>query len=360
MKKKWTFAGFIIALLISASFFFIKIPYDISETAIVQPLKEWGIYKTLDGSIITMLTDHYNEQVETYQTSEFQRGDISSFVFNKELLNKSVIKKGDTIAWVSSNDLKLQLIALKRELSYQQSLLLSYQAGNKPEELQLIKERIELAREEFETQKSLLKRASALFEQQLISAQEYDLAKNEYKVKEYTLQIEEATYKSSQTGLKAEDLNVIKAQIEGLASHINALESHIAGFNILSPISGTVLRQRVPTVNNDLDILVRIADVSSVIAYIPVDYFEEPYLEIGQRVEITSTSGIINQTGEIVSIDNSAQLINMRPKIFVTVLIDNSENGKVFSNMMVKGKIKCKPVSVSEYLKRVVNMVFEN
>lgn len=360
MKKKWPYLGFLAVPILLIGFINFNIPYTISTTGLVQPAREWGIYKTLDGNLITMLNNHYLGQIATYQTAEFQRGDISSFVFNQALLQSEIIHEGDTVAWVESNDLRLKLIELRRELSYRKSLLLSYKSGNKPEDLNYQKERIELARQELSTQKALTQRIATLFTEDLVSKQEFEIAQNELKVKEFQVQIEEAAYKSALTGLKSEDQEVVVAQIEGLQNHIRELEKHIAGFNIIAPISGKVLKQRMPSTNTTLDVLVRVADFTSAVAFLPVDYYEEPYIEIGQQVTLSSSSGFIEKIGHIASIDNSIQVINRRPMVFVTVVIEPSADDKIFSNLMVTAKIHAQEVSLFEYLRRIINSVFRN
>ena len=350
----------LLAIVVLLAFIFLEIPYTIRAKGIVKPVKEWGLYKGSDGTLVNMLEDHISGTLNEYNVMEFQRGDIVQFVFNEALLQNERIGRGDTIAWVLSKDLQMRLIEKQGELAYQQSLLNVLRTGEKPEAVQLAYDQVKLARQELETQEKITERMEQLFEQDLISPQEYELSVNDLMVKKYALEMAESNYQAVLAGEKKEEIGAVLSRTNALEYEIRQIKEHIASMNILSPISGEVIRQRNPDTESGRDEVIRIADFSSFVVFVPVDAFEESYIKHGQEVSIRDNSTRSGYLGHIVGIDNSVQLINRRPKVFVSVLIEEKGEGKLFPNMIVDARIASEPVPLHEYLLRMSRVVYQN
>ncbi len=359
MKK--LFWGFVLVLLaiVLLLFYLVDIPYSVRGKGIVKPVKEWGLYKAADGTLMNILEDHLSGSINEYKVMEFQRGDIVGFLFNESLIQDHMIREGDTIAWVVSNELNLRMVEKRGDLSYQQSLLQVYLTGEKPEAVQMALEEVELARQELETQSKLTERIQHLYEQDLVSQQEYELALNDLKVKQYVLEIAQSNYRAIISGEKEEETGVIRSQIASLEYQINELDKHMNAMNILSPITGNVIRQRDMT-GTMSDEVIRVADLSSFLVFVPVDAFEKNYIEPGQEVIIRNDVNRSGITGRVAGIDNSVQLINRRPKVFVSVLINNTEDINLLPNMIVDARINTGPVPPMEYLLRMSRVVYQN
>lgn len=361
MKKA---LGIVILLVVLAVVLFIaftaKIPYYIRGQGVVMPLQEWSLLRGSGSSLVHIFENHLEGVVTEYGVSEVQRGDVVRYHFNDALLKNGYVQKGDTLALLYTSDIHLKIIELQGELSYQQSLLSVFMAGEKPEEIRVAENRIELARQELETQQAVTNRIIRLYEEGVVSQLEYELSANDLKVKEYALEIAESLYNTLSSGRKTEDLDAIRSRITALNNHIEQIKTHIDAFHLIAPMSGSVIRERNPVVENTTEVILRIADFSSYVIIMPVDYSEELYLIPGQHASIRIPTGNGIYPGELVTIDKTIRLINNKPKVFVTILLTDGPEANLYRNMMVQASIDSGETSVWSYLGRVFKSVYQN
>ncbi len=359
MKKKVSvfIPGVLILLLLAL--FFIETPYTIRAKGVVKPVKEWYLHKDTDGTLVNVLEDHVSGSVNEYKVQEFQRGDVVSFSFNDTLLRQSRIIKGDTVARVSSHDLAMQLVEKQGDLAYQQALKEVYLTGEKPEAIRMALDEVELARQELETQQKITGRIRQLYEEDLVSQQEYELAMNDLMVKQYAVEIAQSNYQALAAGEKEEEISVIRAHINSLDNQIIHLKNHLKAMHITAPITGDVVRQRSLELQAGKEVL-RLADMSSVLAFVPVDSYERAFIQEGQHVIITHEGSRKEVHGKVLNMDNSVQMINNRPKVFVTVLVtDNAEN-ILMPNMIIDARIQADTLTLMDYLLRITRVVYHN
>ncbi len=360
MKK--LLPGVFILLLVAIALLlaYLEIPYNVRSKGIVKPALEWSVQKGSDGGLVTMLENHQSGNIHTYQVHEFERGDVVQFLFNEALMHTDEVLQGDTIARVFSNDLQMRLVEKQGALGYEKALLQARLTGEKPEAVQMALEQVALARQELQTQQKQTERVKKLYEEDVVSEQEYELAVNDLRIKEYALEIAESNYEAITAGEKEEEIGTIRARIAALENERDQLKSHRREMNILSPVDGQIVRQRNPEETGNEEVI-RVADLSSLVVFVPVDPFEEQYIRTGQQVSIKSSYSRKQYTGEVVQIDNSVQLINNQPKIFVSVLVDNEHSERVlFPNMVVDARITSDPVTLGQYLIRMSRVVHQN
>ncbi len=361
MKKTYgLLAAIIVLLLLILAASFVELSYSVRGRGVVMPLEEWGLYRGSGGSLVHIHENHLDGVVTEYGVSEIQRGDVARYVFDEALIKGGSISRGDTLARLFTSDIQLKIIELKGDLAYQKSLLASYLAGEKPEDIQVAENRIELARQELDHQRLLTNRMVQLFDEGVVSRQEYEFALNDLKVKEYALVIAQSLYHALMTGRKPEELQVIRSTIASLESQIHQLEKHIDAFHLVSPISGMVIRERNPLLENIEEVILRVADCSSFVVLVPVDYSEVVYLKEGQIVRISHASEAVEIYGELAAIDKTIRLISNRPKVFLTVWIRNGEDLAFFRNMMVDVQVDSGKISFWEYLNRLSRAVYHN
>jgi len=360
MKKIVIFLFFgILALLVIASSF-IDFPYYVRARGVVLPVEEWVLLRGRGGTLMHLHENHRLGIVYEYGTAEFQRGDIGKYVFNDTLLSLGFVNKGDTLAWVFTSDIYTQIISLQGELDYNKSLLAVYRSGEKPEEISLARNQIELALQELETQQLLTARNEVLYKQEVISNQEFELIVNDLKVKEFDVVIARSRLDALLSGRKSEEIRLVESKMLALETQMQQLQQHIDAFHLISPVTGQVIRERHFVPEFGEEVVLRIADLSSLVVSLPVDYHEEPYLRIGQAVQIQSVTRHMNVTGEIYSIDNTMTVVSNKPKVFVSVQVMDPPAGIVMRNMMVDAKVYCGSVGLMEYLRRISKTTYQN
>ena len=361
MKKTYgLLAAIIVLLLLVFATSFVELPFSVRGRGVVMPVEEWCLYRGSGGSLVHIHENHLDGVVSEYGVSEIQRGDVARYIFDEALVKGGTIARGDTIAKLFTSEIQLKIIELKGELSYQKSLLASYLAGEKPEDIQVAENRIELAQQELDHQRLLTNRVVLLYEEGVVSQQEYELALNDLKVKEHALEIAQSLYNALMTGRKPEELQVIRSTISSLESQIQQLEKHIDAFHLVSPVSGKVIRERNPLLENPEEVVLRVADFSSYVVFVPVDYSEVVYMKEGQVVRITADSEGKEISGELAAIDKTIRLISNRPKIFLTILVTEDEGFAFFRNMMVDVQVDCGKISLWEYINRLSKAVYHN
>ncbi len=338
----------------------LEVSYQVRGRGVVMPVEEWGLYRGSGGSLLHIHENHLNGMVSEYGVSELQRGDVARYVFDEALLKKGDILRGDTLARLYTSDIHLKVIELQGELSYQRSLLSAYLAGEKPEDVLVAENQIELARQELEHQKLLTNRVVLLFEEGVVSRQEYELSLNDVKVKEHTLEIAQSVFNALISGRKPEDLHVIRSTIVSLETQINQLEKHMNAFHLVSPVSGKVIRERNPLLQNTDQVIVRVADFSSFVVLLPVDYSEMAFIQEGQKVRIQSLSEGVEIAGQLAVIDKTIRMISNRPKVFLTVWASDDEELVFSRNMLVDVQVECGTISIREYLNRLTRVVYHN
>ena len=359
MKKHISFFILGVLALFILSLFLVEMPYAIRAKGIVKPVMEWYLQKADDGTLVNLMEDHVSGSIQEYKVQEFQRGDVVHFSFNDRLIRQEMVNKGDTIAWVVSHDIDMQMVQKQGELAYQEALKKVYLTGEKPEALQMALDEVELARQELETQQKITERVQHLYEQDLVSQQEYELAVNDLMVRQHALEIAQSHYRALLAGEKEEEISVIRSRIASLERQITQLEQHRQAMHIISPISGRVVRQRGLEQQQDKEVI-RLADMSSVLAFVPVDSYERPFIEPGQEVWIRQQGSRKEIRGKVLDIDNSVQMINNQPKVFVTIMVEENESLDLLSNMIVDARIHADDLTLWQYLLRITRVTYHN
>jgi len=364
-RKTTTITLILIALvIITVLSFFIKIPYTISSKGLVYPLKEWTLSKTTDGNLLNVLKDNKTNTINHFSVTEFARGDASEFILKKDIFTKNFINKGDTVGYIISNDEQLKLLELEGKLATEKDLYKVYSTGQKPEDVQHQKEVQDLAFQEMQAQQKIFERVDKLYNDSLISKNDYEIALNDLKVKEHKYKIAQSYLSSVMTGAKTEQLEFNKSLIQSIEYQIEQIKGKIKCNTLLAPISGCIVKQKVDNVDNkgnlvNVDNILKVVDTSSLLAVLPVEFYEIEHLKIGGKVNISFNTSNENVQGKIIDIDNTIQMLSRREVVFITVEIkENIDQVKV--NMIVEADIKCGIINMKEYLKRLFNSVTEN
>ena len=354
----------IVVLLIGVIFvlmFYVKIPFSINSKGMVYPLKEWRIEKNDDGSLLNIKKDYSKNSISYYSVTEFQRGDFGEFRINESIYDKGIVKKGDTIGYIASNEEQRRFVELQGELAAQRNLYRVHSAGAKPEEIEVARERVLLAEQEYEAQKGIKKRNKILHQEEYISDEVYETSLNMYNNSLRRLNVAKAEYDAIKSGDKQQQLDYIQSNIEKLENELAQIEKRIDSFTILSPFSGVIIKQK--SAQEREEAIIRLADVSQYVVVLPVELYQLEYIEEGQNIRLDVNSGIRRfVNAKVIDIDNASQMLNMRQSVFVTATIDMDQDNiqKVIPNMVVELEIDCGLVLAKEYLNRLFRTVYRN
>lgn len=359
MKKK--FIGLIVTGLIALMLYllirFVEVPYFVHSRGIVMPISEWSLKKEGDGTLVSQLKDNLTNSTKNFAVSEFQRGDLAEFNFNSQILHNGTINKGDTIGLISSIEEERKHIDLTAELQVQKSLLQVYLSGEKPEDIRVASEIKIKAEQEYETQKKLFQRNEVLFSKEYIAEEVYDISLNDLRIKQQDLEIAKSTYEAMLSGAKKEQIDYVQATINSLEMQIRHAEKRLQSFHILSPIRGSIVDRRLAI--NGYESIITITDNSQQIVVFPVEIYQLPLVKTGQVIQVKTTSYGTSIPGHIIGFDNVAQVVDQRQHVFVTALLEETNPG-VLPGMMLELSISTGEISLTEYIKRLLKIVYAN
>ena len=358
MKILFRLALFLLFLLILAAVaVYIEIPYNISTRGVVVPVSEWRLDRLRDGTILNTKKDNLTNRISYFSVLEFQRGDHAEFLINPGILNAKQIEKGDTVGCIRSFEEERRLLTLQSQLEEQRRLLSISLSGEKEQAINAAREKLVLAEKEYDTQRRLIARMKMLWETDVIADEEWELALNQYLIKEQSVSIALSELEIVSTGAKPEEQMLIRSNINSFERQIEQTIERIDAFNILAPVSGTVIRQQTPEI--DVESIIRVADLNRMIVTLPVDLFQLVYIENGNHVNLRINSGRHNYSARIIDVDNTVQFIDQKQNVFVTAIVEE-EPHRFMPNMLVQAEIVCGKVSVWDYFKRMFKVVFEN
>ncbi|MFP4367872.1 MAG: hypothetical protein ACLFQA_12325 [Bacteroidales bacterium] len=337
----------------------VSLNYSISSQGILYPGEEWTLERTPDGYLINSLKDNYNNSISDYTVTEFQRGDLARFILAPGIKEKEIINKGDTIGHISSQNEIRKKIELLGELEKQRVLLSVYASGERIEEVNIAYEMMILAKQTYEAQDRINERNRKLSERGHISEEEYEISETEYNKARQNYLIAQSEYQAMLSGAKQEQLEYVQASIAALEQQIDHIDELINSLIITSPIRGRIIRQQGTSGINET--IVRIAGLSDYILIVPVDVHNRSWLEVGQQVNFQPHAGTDSYRGSISRFDNSAQILNGRQKVFVTAKVEHpGSDHNFYPNMLVEVNIPSKPLSLLEYISRLINEVYHN
>lgn len=323
----------------------------------IIPAAEWSLQKIGNGTLVTVLKDNIRNLTTNFTITEFQRGNFTEFATNQSIIAKGFARIGDTIGLIRSSEEERRYAELKAELVVQRSLLLVHQSGEKTEVINLAKEAMYKAEQEYETWKKMADRNELLYRDGHISLEEFEKSDNDLKVKKYNANMARMNFESLSTGSKPEQLNYIESSIKALEIQLAQVEEKLKSFQILSPINGNVINFRSSQAN--LEVVITVADHSRLVILLPIEIYQLSYIHEGQTVSLSVSPYDAEFTATIVEIDNTAQMIHNRQNVFVTAIIDEG-NTLLLPGMIAEVNIWCGKVSLYEYFRRLIRVVYAN
>ncbi|MFC1551936.1 HlyD family secretion protein [Candidatus Latescibacterota bacterium] len=321
------------------------IPYNIKTVGKILPIKEWVVTRDMSGVMSAILRDNNLGQVNSYYVADFERGDPVRFFLNDSIYIGMEISVGDTIGWIESKELELEIVRVSGELKVQKSLLDVAASGEKESLVLEEVKRVEHAREEYAGQEKIVARLKELYEADFGPYQDYEIALNTLNLLKKNIDIAEAELITVQTGLKPEEINLISLGISNLGDELDTLQDIYKDYTITSPISGLVFESTLG------DTLVKIGDISSYSVIIPLEINSMDNVYPGQKIEYMIDRVDETFEGEIVRMGNVIHVMNGQQVILVTANLDYSE--KVLLNgLMVRLSIICEPMTLREHILR--------
>lgn len=330
------------------------VPYTVQGTGRIVPQKEWVLSRDSGNNLNVTLHSH-SESINRFSLlTQRNPGDAVTVTLHDTVTPGAYVDKGDTVGWIDSNEINLQITRLAGELTAQRLLLSIAETGDKESVVTESAQRLLYAQEEFETQRKQVEHQKELYENGLIPRGEYESGKNMLPLFERNVDIAEAQFASVRSGAKQEEIDMIRSGITALEKEIEVMEIRRDLYTLLSPFSGVVLDNGISEQETNEDTVVRIGDTSSFIVQIPLNIEFREYIQLGQEITFGNGTKRTIVRGNIIKIDTVASFIGDEQVVVVTGKFDPGDES-VVPYSRVQCSIECEPVSIRDYLSRKIH-----
>lgn len=344
MKRIFALASLMLVAVIVILTIPVQIPYSMRVVGSIRPTREWRIQRTAEDRIVSETVDHCHGRITSYLVIQMERGDAFEVVLRPDLSPGTRIAMGDTVGWIDSSLLTRSRTELASERQVLAAELRAAQTGEKEELVAAAQERTRAAREIYEEQARVVERLETLQGAGFVSFQEYELAKSLLAQYRNEFAASEAEFEALTAGARVVDIDVIRERIAALDLNLEVLDRQTDKYTLVAPFTGSVV------MTSSDSTLVTIADLSKMVAVVPISERLIGYLAPGQRAMFTSTTGD-SLSGNVVFISDRVQFMQQQPVVPVTISFDDSLTGG-FPYAMYAGKIALAPITIREHLLR--------
>lgn len=327
----------------------IQVNYSFKSTARIYPLKEWFLKRGQEDSYITEMRSYETNALSHLKSFKFERGDISEVLIGDTLVSGTMVKAGDTIAYIHSFYIANEIVRLENLKSVAEENLASSLVGAKPATIDEARQQYNFAKQQLELEKKNYERNLKLVRDSIISQAEFDLVENNYQLAAINVEIANNKLMDANTGVKEEDVNVIRQQIDSYNRELEVLRELRGHYYVVSPIDGVVNSNQV------LDGIFSISDTTRYILKIPVKVNNVQYLDriSGIRFSIPGYTEKINAS--FIDLDDNVSILPDQQIVMAKALIPGGQF-KIMPGMVVQCSVYCDRITILAFLKRSIQL----
>lgn len=154
-------------------------------------------------------------------------------------------KKGDVLATLDTQPLKLQLEQLQAQIEAEKSVLKKLSSGYRSEEVAQAKAAMQEAKAVLDRSKDIYTRQEQLFKNGATPEETYIIAKTDFQKSQATYNKAQSSYKLMKSGYQSEDIEAQRNKVLALEAQKKTLEYNLKDSTIIAPTDGTVLTRYV-------------------------------------------------------------------------------------------------------------------
>lgn len=248
------------------------------------------------------------------------------------------VKKGQLLAELNTESLKLNIRRSKAGIARQEAVLQKLKNGSRPEEIRQSEALVRAAEADCENARLHKERMAGLYSHAAVSRQALDNAEAQYKAAAANLENAREAMALSRKGPRSEDIAEAEANLQGLKAELALQEYNLAQSRLLAPADG-VIRSRLQepgdmTSPQNPVFLLAVNDKKWVRAYIPETRLGQVKPGMAARVYIDSMPdkplqgqvGYISDVAEFTP--KTVQTEELRTSLLyeMRVYVDDEEN----------------------------------
>ena len=261
-----------------------KIEYTLGVVGKLLPKRDISVYRTADGVISVVNTDHIQGIEKSNYVSELVRGDTVEFHLGTSIVPGNNVTAGDTLCWIDSYEIVRELDSLEGELLIEKAALEVLLVGEKSSVIDEARSNLEAIRENVKELSRIAERQKELHGSGFLTYQEYELTLSQLEIGRSELKRAEAQLETVRTGSKQEEINLARAKISHFERQISSLHEKLSRMTVILPFSGKVMDSTSSTIasgagtvvaaNNTMNegYIATVCDQSLLCAIMPVSY----------------------------------------------------------------------------------------
>jgi putative peptide zinc metalloprotease protein len=298
----------------------VPLPQRVSGDVLVRPIAEFRVALNEYG-LLEKITrfgganpDHSTDILQLAST------DMSALNVVPMVEDGQVVRMGDTIALVSSNQITREIETGRAELARLQGELALLKAPPKAEEIDEARSQIVAAEAGLHQLERDRDRVKALVENNLETVERLEASQAEVQIAEAELETRRSTVRLLEAPPRPEEEAVILREMDKQQAQLVFLQEQADATHVVTPISG---RARI---NSDDGSVISIATANVIEILVPVSDFDIPLVQLGQdvRVKVRSYPDRTFQ-GRVVRLPAAGSESGEGVTFPVVVVVDNSD-----------------------------------
>jgi putative peptide zinc metalloprotease protein len=312
----------------------VPLPQRVSGDVLVRPIAEFRVQLNQYG-LLEKIT-RYGGAEPDHSTDILQLASTDMSALNVVPLvdDGQLVRKGDTIALVSSNQITREIETGRAELARLEGELALLKAPPKAEEIDEARAQVVAAEANLRQLERERDRTKTLVDGDLEAAERLEASQAEVEIAEAELEKRRSTVRLLEAPPRPEEETVILREIDKQRAQLVFLEEQADATHIVTPISG---RARI---NANDGSVISIATANVVEILVPVSDFDIPLVQLGQEVSVKVRS-YPDRTfeGTVVRLPSAGDESGERVTFPVVVVVDNSD-GLLRAHMSGYAKIR--------------------
>ena len=321
LKQPLKLAGYlVIVAIVVVVGLAIPMPHRVSGEVLVRPIAVFTV-RLNEYGVLEKITRMGGESPET-KTNILQLAttDMAALQVLPLVKDGGLVKAGDTIAAVTSNQITREIESGRAELERFRGELALLKAPPKKQQIDESKARLKAARAGLQQYKRERDRVRSLVEGNLEARERLESSQSLVDVAEAEVARCQSALNLLEAPPRPEEEEVILRQIQKQEAQLAFLMEQSAAGSIITPISGTA------GVAGRDGAIVTVAASDPVELLVPVSDFDLPLVILGQAVQVKVRS-FPNRTfaGTVVRLPKAADVVSDSGVFPVTVLVENSD-----------------------------------
>ncbi|AFM43100.1 RND family efflux transporter, MFP subunit [Desulfosporosinus acidiphilus SJ4] len=233
----------------------------------------------------------------------------------------SVVKQGDTLLTLDTNDIQAQVNQAQAQVSMTQANLANAQAGARPEQIAQAQAALDAAQTAYNNAKTNFDRDQQLFQGGALPQAQLDAAQTVLSTAQSVYNSDQQQLDLLKKGSTQDQIDALKAQVQQAQAALDYAKAMLANGTIVAPISGTISAKsiNVGELASPGETLLTITNNSSLFvnASLPADLAGS--VKVGQVVAVKVSeipnkdfSGTVSMVNSVVDSQNTSVLVKVQ------------------------------------------------